>query len=232
MRKKALIVLVWITRQMERLDRSRDGQFQKLLENRLLLPLIRIGLTANFLTGVRVVISLLIITYLAFNVANGYNPDFPLYDRMRLLLLLLAAYVTDAFDGPLAKLSRRLGYPASRHGAHLDPLADKILTLPIVAYYLMSVGLESKVIMLLTIAGDLAATWIRSVAGKNGITIPSNIFGKYKMAFLCAAIAALVLWYPKSQGWFLILATVSLTCGTVSVVSHLLKLREELALKA
>lgn len=224
--KTAGLVFDWLVKKMEALDRSRDGKLQRLLETRLLEPIIRIGLNANFLTGIRALIAAALIAFFTDNISLRHNPDFPSDVRLWLFGALLAAFATDALDGPLARLARRRGLEDDGRGAHTDPFVDKLLTLPVLAYYLPAISAAGKTLTLMTIFGDIMAIWIRSLAAKKGIHIPSNIFGKYKMAFICCAISSLVLWFPASEEVFLIFLTVSLTCGTISVIKHALKLAE------
>ena len=216
----------------ERLDRIRDGKLQRLLESRLFEPLLIRGMTANVLTRLREVLALVVIGILLLCRAENYGANLPPSVRLSLLVILLLGFATDMLDGPLARLENKWGTKSSGEGIHLDPFVDKLLTLPLLFYYMLYMDWWwSGSLIALIIMGDIAGTIFRRYSWKREIQIPSNIFGKFKMVFLGAAIVSLILWEQPNALLFLIFSTVALTLGTVSIGQHAFLLKYTLAVR-
>jgi len=107
----------------------------------------------------------------------------------------LAVSLTDLLDGYLA---RRDG-TVTRIGKLLDPLADKLL---VVTALTLLVGSEGHIptwavpLVVLILAREFAITGLRAVAVTEGIVIPAERLGKWKMGFQIAAITALLIHHP------------------------------------
>ena len=108
--------------------------------------------------------------------------------RWIVLLLFLAASVTDWLDGRLAR-SRGLVSP---FGRFLDPIADKLLVLSALIL-LVNIDRLSALVALLIIARELAVTGIRAIAAGEGMIIAAETTGKYKMALQVIGITMLIL---------------------------------------
>ncbi len=112
------------------------------------------------------------------------------------IFVLLAA--TDGLDGLLA---RRQG--ATRSGAYLDPLADKVVVLTALAV-LAGQGRAPWFAVALMAVREVAVSLWRSVAGRRGVTVPASRAGKLKtvLQLLCVglfllavdSLALVVLW--------------------------------------
>lgn len=103
-------------------------------------------------------------------------------------MIFAVAAVTDMLDGYIA---RRTGQ-VTKLGKLLDPIADKLLVLSALIL-LMNVGRVSALVVLLIIAREVAVTGIRAIAAGEGMIIPAEATGKYKMALQVVAIILLIL---------------------------------------
>ncbi|MBK9306010.1 MAG: CDP-diacylglycerol--glycerol-3-phosphate 3-phosphatidyltransferase [Nitrospira sp.] len=102
--------------------------------------------------------------------------------------IFAVAAVTDMLDGYIA---RRTGQ-VTKLGKLLDPLADKLLVLSALIL-LMNVERVSALVVLLIVGRELAVTGMRAIAAGEGMIIPAETTGKYKMALQVVAIILLIL---------------------------------------
>ena len=77
-------------------------------------------------------------------------------------------------------------------GKLLDPVADKLLVLSALIL-LMNVDRVSALVALLIIGREVAVTGIRAIAAGEGMIIPVETTGKYKMTLQVVAIILLIL---------------------------------------
>jgi CDP-diacylglycerol--glycerol-3-phosphate 3-phosphatidyltransferase len=94
---------------------------------------------------------------------------------------------TDFLDGWVA---RRQG--ATTSGAFLDPLADKVLVLGALGA-LAATGLASWVPVVIIAGREVTISVYRSVAGKNGISVPARPLAKCKTAAQDLAVGLILL---------------------------------------
>jgi len=111
-----------------------------------------------------------------------------------------ALCATDLFDG---KLARRHG--ATRSGAFLDPLADKILVLGAFAV-LVAIDRVWIVPAVLIAAREVGMSWYRSWIGRRGVSVPANKAAKVKTWVQCIAVGLVV--FPSTAGHPLVYGTV------------------------
>ncbi len=108
------------------------------------------------------------------------------------------ASATDWLDGYLA---RKWGQ-VTKVGKLLDPIADKIL---IMAALVTLVEIRSEVVhswMAIVIIGrEFAVTGLRAIAASEGIVIPAETVGKYKVGAQITAVLSLLLDYYLDKGW-------------------------------
>ncbi len=98
---------------------------------------------------------------------------------------------TDYFDGELA---RRHSLTTTL-GKFLDPLADKLLVAGIL---IMLVGMQREPrvpswLVVVIVSREFAVTGLRAIASGEGIVIPAEELGKYKMIFQMFALHGLLL---------------------------------------
>ena len=101
------------------------------------------------------------------------------------------ACITDYLDGELA---RRYSLTTTL-GKFLDPLADKLL---IAAILIMLVGMQREPrvmawLVVIVIGRDMAVTGLRAIASGEGIIVPAEELGKYKMIFQMFALHGLLI---------------------------------------
>jgi CDP-diacylglycerol--glycerol-3-phosphate 3-phosphatidyltransferase len=106
--------------------------------------------------------------------------------------LWFAITATDSLDGWLA---RRDG--ATRSGAFLDPVADKLIVLGGLAV-LADRGVFPWWAVLLIVVRELGISAYRSVAGRRGVVLPAQRLGKYK-AFTQYCAVGFVLFPPTAD---------------------------------
>jgi CDP-diacylglycerol--glycerol-3-phosphate 3-phosphatidyltransferase len=100
---------------------------------------------------------------------------------------------SDSLDGWLA---RRDG--ATRSGAFLDPVADKLIVLGGFAV-LADRGVFAWWAVLLVVVRELGISLYRSVAGRRGIVLPAQRLGKYKAFTQYIAVGGVLL--PITADW-------------------------------
>jgi CDP-diacylglycerol---glycerol-3-phosphate 3-phosphatidyltransferase len=108
------------------------------------------------------------------------------------------ASATDWLDGYLA---RRWGQ-VTKVGKLLDPIADKIL---IMSALVILVELRHDIVhswmAILIIGREFAVTGLRAIASSDGIIIPAETVGKYKVGAQITAVLSLLLDYYLNKDW-------------------------------
>jgi CDP-diacylglycerol--glycerol-3-phosphate 3-phosphatidyltransferase len=104
------------------------------------------------------------------------------------LAIFLLALLTDYLDGYLARRRSEV----TTLGALLDPVADKLLT---AAAFISLVELRfAPAWMVVIIIGrEFAVSGLRSIAARQGVTIPASRWGKYKTGSQGVAISLLII---------------------------------------
>ena len=125
--------------------------------------------------------------------------------------LWFAITATDSLDGWLA---RRDG--ATRSGAFLDPVADKLIVIGGLAV-LADRGVFPWWPVLLIVVRELGISLYRSIAGRRGIVLPAQRLGKYK-AFTqyCAVGFVLLPLTADALGFQQVVLAVAVTLTIVS----------------
>ncbi len=108
------------------------------------------------------------------------------------------ASATDWLDGYLA---RKWGQ-VTKMGKLLDPIADKIL---IMSALVILVELRPEIVhswmAILIIGREFAVTGLRAIASSDGIIIPAETVGKYKVGAQITAVLSLLLDYAFTKDW-------------------------------
>jgi CDP-diacylglycerol--glycerol-3-phosphate 3-phosphatidyltransferase len=105
------------------------------------------------------------------------------------------ACITDFYDGYFARKLRQV----TVLGKLLDPLADKLL-ISGALLSLVELNLTPAWMAFIIIAREIAVTGLRGLASEEGITIPADWLGKWKLGTQIAAISCL-LFGPILDGW-------------------------------
>lgn len=104
------------------------------------------------------------------------------------LVIFIAASVTDALDGHIAR-SRGL---ITTFGKFLDPLADKVLVVSALVC-LCDRGVIGAVPVIIIIAREFMVSGLRLVTAGEGVVVAAGIWGKLKTAFTMAAEVVIML---------------------------------------
>jgi CDP-diacylglycerol---glycerol-3-phosphate 3-phosphatidyltransferase len=131
--------------------------------------------------------------------------------------LWFAITATDSLDGWLA---RRDG--ATRSGAFLDPVADKLIVIGGLAV-LADRGVFPWWPVLLIALRELGISLYRSIAGRRGVVLPAQKLGKYKAFTQYIAVGLVLL--PISADWIGVQNTALALAVVLTVVSGLQILR-------
>ncbi len=130
-------------------------------------------------------------------------------------LVFVIASVTDMLDGYLARRNKSV----SDFGKILDPLADKLL---VVTALIMLVAIDRPGdvyvpvwLVVIIVAREVAVTVLRGIALAEGIVIPADELGKYKLLVQTFALVGLMVHYNYlgidffvAGMYFLVLSTV------------------------
>jgi CDP-diacylglycerol---glycerol-3-phosphate 3-phosphatidyltransferase len=112
-------------------------------------------------------------------------------DQLVAPLLFVAASITDSLDG---RIARRTG-KVTTLGKFLDPLADKMLILAVLAL-LVQDGLLPFWVLVLVLGRELLITLLRGVGASQGLIIAATPFGKTKTISQMLAVGLLMLERP------------------------------------
>lgn len=105
-------------------------------------------------------------------------------------LIFVAAAITDAVDGHLARKNNQV----TDFGKFLDPLADKVLVVTALSCLLQQQKVNI-VAFLLIVAREFMVSALRLVVANKGTVVPASFAGKLKTAFtMIALITAMVYW--------------------------------------
>lgn len=122
-------------------------------------------------------------------------------------IIFSLASATDWLDGYLA---RKWGQ-VTKVGKLLDPIADKIL---IMSALVILVEIRPDVvhswIAIVIIGREFAVTGLRAIASSEGIIIPAENVGKYKVGAQITAVLCLLLDYYLTREWLRDLGAVAL----------------------
>lgn len=125
------------------------------------------------------------------------------------------ASATDWLDGYLA---RKWGQ-VTKIGKLLDPIADKIL---IMSALVILVEIRSDIvhpwIAIAIIGREFVVTGLRAIAASEGIIIPAENVGKYKVGAQITAVLSLLLDYYMDKGWMTDLGRIALWVAMVLAV--------------
>ncbi len=108
--------------------------------------------------------------------------------RILPLLVFVAAAVTDAIDGHIARRDNLI----TDFGKFMDPLADKLLTASAFIAF-VELGYLSSWVVVLIISREFIISGFRTLAASKGVTIAANPWGKIKTVFQMILIVVVLL---------------------------------------
>lgn len=175
----------------------------------------------NFITLVRILIVPFFFTCLLY-----YQPDRD-YLRLWAFTLFLAASLTDAVDGLIARLHKKI----SRLGKFLDPLADKLLLLSgyIGILFAKSFPLLPPLWVVVTIVfrdviivGGLAVLFLSGAP----IEANPNFLGKLTTGFQMATVLSILLLLPTSPLLWCLTALLTIASGLIYINREMRRVRK------
>lgn len=131
------------------------------------------------------------------------NDPTPLYSFIAAAIFGVAS-ITDWLDGWVARKTGQV----TKLGKLLDPIADKLLT-STALILLVDIGRVPAWIVALIIGREFAVTGLRAIASSEGVIVPAEALGKYKMGALITAILLLILNWRLGPLDFYLLGTVA-----------------------
>lgn len=165
--------------------------------------------TANKLTMLRVIMIpvFLLALYL----------DFPFNNIVALIIFILAS-VTDFIDGYIARNFDQI----TDFGKFMDPLADKLLVISAMLWF-VKVGQMEAWVVLAVLAREFAVSGLRMVAAPKGLVIAAAWSGKIKTAATMVCICIMLVPIPAILNTICVAAILVTT--VVSGVEYFVKNR-------
>lgn len=116
------------------------------------------------------------------------------------LIIFIAAAVTDAIDGYIARRDNLV----TDFGKFMDPLADKLLTASAFIAF-VEIGYMSAWVVVLIISREFLVSGFRTLAASKGVTIAANPWGKIKTVFQMILIVVVLFnytgYFAFTNGW-------------------------------
>jgi CDP-diacylglycerol--glycerol-3-phosphate 3-phosphatidyltransferase len=141
--------------------------------------------------------------------------------------LFFVAGLTDLFDGWLARRLKKV----TLVGQYLDPVADKLLIASMLVM-LSSLDRLPAWMTILVICREIAVTGMRALAAQHGLSVPSDLWGKWKTAWQMLGVFLLLLYYPmgqfQTQIWGMCSMWMAVAITAWSGIAYALRFREQL----
>ena len=169
-------------------------------------------ISPNQITFARIAISLLLFILLFFlGVEN----------KLLIISLFCAGAITDLFDGSVARGLNKV----TAFGAMMDPVADRILILPIAFYSLYE---SHKWLLLVLLLAEAIGAVIAIFYKSKETDVKANIFGKTKMVLWALVFAVILIVWPNEPAIFFInILWVSIIFSLLSIFSRVLELKDK-----
>ncbi len=169
-------------------------------------------ITPNQLTYIRLAIGLLLFVLLFY---------FGIENKALIVSLFCVGVLTDLFDGSVARGLDKI----TEFGTMLDPLADRILILPIAIY---SLDAHHRWLLLLLLSVEIIGALVSLFHKSKESDVKANIFGKVKMALLLLVfIAILIAWPHEPSIFFIDIIWLSLIFSFLSILARILELNSK-----
>lgn len=150
----------------------------------------------------------------------------PAWSRVAGVLFFVAG-LTDLLDGWLARRMKKV----TLLGQYLDPVADKLLIASMLVM-LSSLGRLPAWMTILIICREIAVTGMRALAANHGLTVPSDLWGKWKTAWQMLGVFLLILYHPlggfQPSYWGLVCMWLAVLITAWSGLGYAWRFREQL----
>ncbi len=200
--------VVWVERLASVFEAGvrRTLEFVLVKKEEVLIPWLAkywpVWLTANSITGFRLVVALLILPCIF---RENYQGNF------WLAVVLILVLLTDVLDGPIARATAE----ESVFGSLIDKIADKLLIVPLGIAEFWPVDRYLVAFSLLGMGIVLATAFVKFFRSNQQV-VPENVYGKLTM-FLYSVGVILAIW-PRFLGIGQILGWMGLALGAASVI--------------
>ena len=154
--------------------------------------------TANKLTMIRVILipAFLVVLYIGFTGS-----------RYAAMAIFIAAGLTDIADGYIARRNNQV----TDFGKFMDPLADKILVLAAMLWFIEQGAMPAWAVLIVVVR-EFMVTALRLIALDNGRVIAAAISGKIKTVVTMVCLTAMFL---ALEQWMVITCIAAITVTTV-----------------
>lgn len=146
--------------------------------------------TPNLITLLRVLLAPPIVLLLLYGLQRPYNVSYTLLAGA----VFIIAALTDKVDGYYARKNDMV----TKLGQFLDPLADKLLMLPVLAalWYMKLLPLWVLIVVLVR---EVMVSVIRVIGARRGISFPATWSGKAKMFSQVIAVSVLIIFPTRNS---------------------------------
>jgi len=176
--------------------------------------------TPNLITLLRVLLAPPVVLLLLYRPQKPYNVS---YDMLAGALFIIAA-LTDKVDGYYARKNDMV----TELGKFLDPLADKLLILPVMAA-LCYEGLLPLWVLVVVLVREVMVSVIRVVGARRGVSFPASWSGKAKMFSQVVAVSLLIIIPGSSSNLVVQIIVYLMAAITVySGIDYLIRSRREI----
>lgn len=176
--------------------------------------------TPNMLTILRVILIPFFVVFLLFDIAGSAG-------KYIALVIFIAASLTDALDGYLARKNNQV----TNFGKFMDPLADKLLVCSAMIC-LIELNKLSSWIVIVIISREFVISGFRLVASDNNIVIAASKWGKLKTI---SQMLMIILLIADIGGFFAVLETIliylALILTLISLADYIWKNRQVLSMQ-
>jgi CDP-diacylglycerol--glycerol-3-phosphate 3-phosphatidyltransferase len=167
----------------------------------------------NVLTILRILLVPVLIVALLDNTPNG--------DVLAAIVFCVAS-LTDAIDGYIARSRQAI----TTFGKLMDPVADKMLVIGALVA-LVSLDRLAGWVAMVIIAREFAVTVLRIGAGKEGVVVAANQFGKVKTVLQVWMVFALIVAGNDAPAWIDGLVYVTVAVTVVSGIDYAFGIRRQ-----
>lgn len=170
-------------------------------------------------------LTMLRIIMVPFFVGCFYLPaDYRLYVAAA---MFIAAYITDAVDGHLARKNKQV----TDFGKLMDPIADKLLTASALVMLCATDGMVHPIAVIIILSREFFISGLRLVSADKGVVIAASKWGKLKTMSQAICIPAVMVAHAVNEsveiGWLITVADVavwtSVALAIVSAVDYIVK---------